>query len=192
MPSARMEAPRCSTSNRSKGGGIADRAAEGTFVARPRDGEGLRARARHPAQGGPECGRGYASGPVSLAAALMGVPIAVLEPNSVVGLANRLLAPFARRAYVAWDEAGARFQARGAPTPRRAAPPRGSRRTPYAARGTARVLVMGGSRAPPRFDDQPACRSRAGGHATCRPSRSSTRQAGTATAMCAENCPGAA
>ena len=99
---------------------------------------------------------GYASGPVSLAAALMGVPIAVLEPNSVVGLANRLLAPFARRAYVAWDEAGARFK----PEARRllGVPLRpGFRRTPYAARGTARVLVMGGSQgAAPLNDRLPA------------------------------------
>lgn len=87
---------------------------------------------------------GYASGPVSLAAALLGVPVAVMEPNSVVGLANRLLAPFARRAYVAWDEAGARFR----PTARRSlgVPLRaGFAPKPYLARGTRRVLVMGGS-----------------------------------------------
>ena len=54
---------------------------------------------------------GYASGPATLAAALLGVPVAVLEPNSVVGLANRLLAPFAKRAYVAWDEAAPSFRA---------------------------------------------------------------------------------
>jgi UDP-N-acetylglucosamine--N-acetylmuramyl-(pentapeptide) pyrophosphoryl-undecaprenol N-acetylglucosamine transferase len=87
---------------------------------------------------------GYASGPVSLASALCGVPVAVLEPNSVVGLANRLLAPFARRAYVAWDEAGERFRAsarRLTGVPLRA----GFGPKPYAPRGTARVLVMGGS-----------------------------------------------
>src|SRR5580658_6260388 len=43
---------------------------------------------------------GYASGPVSLAAALVGTPLALLEPNNVPGLANRLLAPFAKRAYL--------------------------------------------------------------------------------------------
>jgi len=87
---------------------------------------------------------GYASGPVSLAAALLGVPVAVMEPNSVVGLANRLLAPFAKRAYIAWDEAGARFRPRarrdyGVPLRAGFAP------KPYAARGTLRVLVLGGS-----------------------------------------------
>jgi len=87
---------------------------------------------------------GYASGPVSLAAALLMVPVAVMEPNSVVGLANRLLAPFAKRAYIAWDEAGARFRPRarrdyGVPLRSGFGP------KPYAARGTLRVLVLGGS-----------------------------------------------
>jgi UDP-N-acetylglucosamine--N-acetylmuramyl-(pentapeptide) pyrophosphoryl-undecaprenol N-acetylglucosamine transferase len=87
---------------------------------------------------------GYASGPVSLAAALLGVPVAVMEPNSVVGLANRLLAPFAKRAYVAWDEAGARFRPRARRdfgVPLRA----GFGPKAYAATGKLRVLVLGGS-----------------------------------------------
>lgn len=87
---------------------------------------------------------GYAAGPVTLAAALLGVPVALMEPNRVVGLANRLLAPFARRAYVAWDETGAAFRARtrrvyGVPLRAGFAP------RPYAPHGTARVLVLGGS-----------------------------------------------
>jgi UDP-N-acetylglucosamine--N-acetylmuramyl-(pentapeptide) pyrophosphoryl-undecaprenol N-acetylglucosamine transferase len=48
---------------------------------------------------------GYAAGPVSLAARFQGVPVTMLEPNSVLGLANRLLSPFAARAYVAFPEA---------------------------------------------------------------------------------------
>jgi UDP-N-acetylglucosamine--N-acetylmuramyl-(pentapeptide) pyrophosphoryl-undecaprenol N-acetylglucosamine transferase len=87
---------------------------------------------------------GYAAGPVSLAAAVLGVPVAILEPNSVVGLANRILAPFAKRAYVAWDEAGLRFSA-GARRPFGVPLREGFQPVPYAARGTARVLVMGGS-----------------------------------------------
>ncbi|MBI5535292.1 MAG: undecaprenyldiphospho-muramoylpentapeptide beta-N-acetylglucosaminyltransferase [Deltaproteobacteria bacterium] len=47
---------------------------------------------------------GYAAGPVSLAARSMRIPLALLEPNSVVGLANKLVAPFAQRAYVAFPE----------------------------------------------------------------------------------------
>lgn len=87
---------------------------------------------------------GYAAGPVSLAAAILGVPLAVLEPNNVVGLANRLLAPFARRAYVAWDETGERFRPAARRTfgvPLRA----GFAPKPYVARGTRRLLVLGGS-----------------------------------------------
>jgi UDP-N-acetylglucosamine--N-acetylmuramyl-(pentapeptide) pyrophosphoryl-undecaprenol N-acetylglucosamine transferase len=88
---------------------------------------------------------GYASGPATLAAALLGVPVAVLEPNSTVGLANRLLSPFARRAFVAWDEATPSFRAsaiRQYGVPLRA----GFSPRPAPRRGEAvRVLVMGGS-----------------------------------------------
>jgi UDP-N-acetylglucosamine--N-acetylmuramyl-(pentapeptide) pyrophosphoryl-undecaprenol N-acetylglucosamine transferase len=48
---------------------------------------------------------GYAAGPVALAARLSGAPLALLEPNSVLGLANRLLTPFADRAFVGFPEA---------------------------------------------------------------------------------------
>lgn len=48
---------------------------------------------------------GYASGPMLLAAAARGVPTAILEQNAHVGLTNRVLAPIAGRAYVAWEEA---------------------------------------------------------------------------------------
>jgi UDP-N-acetylglucosamine--N-acetylmuramyl-(pentapeptide) pyrophosphoryl-undecaprenol N-acetylglucosamine transferase len=99
---------------------------------------------------------GYAAGPVSLAAALLGVPVAVLEPNSVAGLANRLLAPFAKRAYVAWDEAGALFRVDAR---RRYGVPlrEGFGRVPYTPRGTARLLVMGGSQgAAPLNERMPA------------------------------------
>src|SRR4029077_14432797 len=90
---------------------------------------------------------GYASGPVSLAAAVRRIPVAALEPNRVVGLANRLTAPFVQRAYVAWQEAAASFpagalRAYGVPL-RRGFTPR-----PYAPRlsgGKTGVLVMGGS-----------------------------------------------
>jgi len=48
---------------------------------------------------------GYASGPMLLAAAARGIPTAVLEQNAHVGLTNRVLAPIAGRAYVAFEEA---------------------------------------------------------------------------------------
>jgi UDP-N-acetylglucosamine--N-acetylmuramyl-(pentapeptide) pyrophosphoryl-undecaprenol N-acetylglucosamine transferase len=87
---------------------------------------------------------GYAAGPVSLAAAVRGVPLAILEPNSVPGLANRMLAPIAKRAYVAWGEAASRFRqgtVRLFGVPLRA----GFAPHAYVPHGTARVLVMGGS-----------------------------------------------
>ncbi len=88
---------------------------------------------------------GYAAGPVSLAAAILGVKLAVLEPNSVVGFANRVLAPFAARAYVAWSETGGKFRkgrARVVGAPLRV----GFSPQAYAPReGSVRVLVMGGS-----------------------------------------------
>ena len=87
---------------------------------------------------------GYAAGPATLAAVLLRVPVAVLEPNSVVGLANRIVGPFAKRAYVAWDEAAARFPVAarrlyGVPL-RDGFSPR-----PHVGRASTGVLVMGGS-----------------------------------------------
>jgi UDP-N-acetylglucosamine--N-acetylmuramyl-(pentapeptide) pyrophosphoryl-undecaprenol N-acetylglucosamine transferase len=101
---------------------------------------------------------GYAAGPVTLAAVLLRVPVAVLEPNSVVGLANRIVGPFAKRAYVAWDEGAARFPVAarrlyGVPLREGFAP------RPTSARATtaARVLVMGGSQgAAPLNERMPA------------------------------------
>ena len=88
---------------------------------------------------------GYASGPATLAAAVLGVPVAVLEPNSTVGLANRILAPFARCAFLAWEDAAPRFRAsavRQYGVPLRA----GFSPSPCASgRASARILVMGGS-----------------------------------------------
>lgn len=53
---------------------------------------------------------GYSAGPASLACVRAKVPLAILEPNSTLGLANRLLAPFAGRAYVAWAETARHFR----------------------------------------------------------------------------------
>lgn len=88
---------------------------------------------------------GYSAGPAALACVRARVPLAILEPNSVLGLANRLLAPFAKRAYVAWAETarvfrGDKARLYGVPLrpgfePRAYAPESGARR----------VLVLGGS-----------------------------------------------
>jgi UDP-N-acetylglucosamine--N-acetylmuramyl-(pentapeptide) pyrophosphoryl-undecaprenol N-acetylglucosamine transferase len=88
---------------------------------------------------------GYAAGPAALAAAIIGVPVALLEANSTVGLANRLLAPLAKRAFVAWNEATPAFRAGvvrryGVPLRTGFAP-----RPLRTGRARARILVMGGS-----------------------------------------------
>ena len=52
---------------------------------------------------------GYASAAVSLAAALRGVPIVLLEPNVRPGLAAAFLAPFAKHVVVGFEETKKRF-----------------------------------------------------------------------------------
>jgi UDP-N-acetylglucosamine--N-acetylmuramyl-(pentapeptide) pyrophosphoryl-undecaprenol N-acetylglucosamine transferase len=55
---------------------------------------------------------GYAAGSISLAAKLLRIPLALMEPNAVVGLANRLVAPFVTRAYTSLVEAERHFPKR--------------------------------------------------------------------------------
>jgi UDP-N-acetylglucosamine--N-acetylmuramyl-(pentapeptide) pyrophosphoryl-undecaprenol N-acetylglucosamine transferase len=88
---------------------------------------------------------GYAAGPVSLSAWSLGVPLALLEPNSVIGLANRLVAPLAGRAYTAFPEADRYFR-RGRVL-RAGVPLRpGFEPVPYRApSGRVKLLVLGGS-----------------------------------------------
>ncbi len=88
---------------------------------------------------------GYAAGPVSLAAKTLGVPVGLLEPNSVIGLANQLLAPFVQRAYTAFEVADQAFSPAvvrrlGVPI-RDGFVPRGYELRPP----RFRVLVLGGS-----------------------------------------------
>lgn len=88
---------------------------------------------------------GYAAGPVALAGWSLGVPLALLEPNSVMGLANRLLAPLARRGYVAFEAAERHFR-RGR-VQRVGVPLRpGFQPVPYSVpSGALQLLVLGGS-----------------------------------------------
>lgn len=55
---------------------------------------------------------GYASGPMVLIAALMGVPTLVAEPNALPGFTNRILARFVRSAAVTFEEARRFFGAK--------------------------------------------------------------------------------
>ena len=87
---------------------------------------------------------GYAGGPVTLLAALLGVRAVVLEPNAKPGFTNRVLKPFVRAAACAYEEARAAFGAKGVLTgnPVRggfAALPRKEHREPLV------LLAFGGS-----------------------------------------------
>jgi UDP-N-acetylglucosamine--N-acetylmuramyl-(pentapeptide) pyrophosphoryl-undecaprenol N-acetylglucosamine transferase len=88
---------------------------------------------------------GYAAGPVSLAASLVRIPLALIEPNSVMGLANRLLAPLVSRAYTAF--AGAERHFRRSAVLRTGVPiQKGFSPRPYQVTpGSASLLVLGGS-----------------------------------------------
>jgi UDP-N-acetylglucosamine--N-acetylmuramyl-(pentapeptide) pyrophosphoryl-undecaprenol N-acetylglucosamine transferase len=88
---------------------------------------------------------GYAAGPVALAARTLGVPLALMEPNAEAGLANRLIAPFVQRAYIAFPESQRYFKP--AITLQTGVPLRqGFEPAPYEEpRGALSVLVIGGS-----------------------------------------------
>jgi UDP-N-acetylglucosamine--N-acetylmuramyl-(pentapeptide) pyrophosphoryl-undecaprenol N-acetylglucosamine transferase len=56
---------------------------------------------------------GYAGGPVTLVAALLGIPTVLLEPNATPGFTNRVLKAFVGRAAVSYEEARTYFGAKG-------------------------------------------------------------------------------
>jgi len=96
---------------------------------------------------------GYAAGPVALAAAVLRVPMAIVEPNIVAGLSNRLLSRLARRIFIAWEETGKSFPA--ARTELVGVPLRsGFTPRPYEPQGTCRVLVLGGSQGAAALDER--------------------------------------
>ena len=95
-------------------------------------------------------GGGYVAGPVGLAARSLGIPLALTEADSHLGVTNRLLAPLAERVFLAFPiegRQGSRYEVVGRPVPAG---------TTVADRGAARrrfsigteeqcVLVFGGS-----------------------------------------------
>ncbi len=90
---------------------------------------------------------GYAGGPVVALAAAMRIPTALLEPNAIPGLTNRLLARFVRRAFLTHEEALSSFPdgipiVTGSPV-RRAFLTRMA--SPVPVRDVPEVLVLGGS-----------------------------------------------
>ncbi|HEV2770214.1 MAG TPA: UDP-N-acetylglucosamine--N-acetylmuramyl-(pentapeptide) pyrophosphoryl-undecaprenol N-acetylglucosamine transferase, partial [Solirubrobacteraceae bacterium] len=93
-------------------------------------------------------GGGYVAGPVGLAAATAGVPLVLSEADSHLGIANRLLAPAARRVCLAFPiegRDGERYRVTGRPV----GPPVTDRAAARARFGVGEeetcVLVFGGS-----------------------------------------------
>jgi len=52
---------------------------------------------------------GYAAGPILLAAAMRGIPVVIFEPNAAPGLTNQILARFATRVAVGYEETARRL-----------------------------------------------------------------------------------
>ena len=65
-------------------------------------------------------GGGYVAGPVGLAAASLRIPLVLTEADSHLGVANRVLAPFAQRVFLAFPiegREGVRYEVTGRPVP---------------------------------------------------------------------------
>jgi UDP-N-acetylglucosamine--N-acetylmuramyl-(pentapeptide) pyrophosphoryl-undecaprenol N-acetylglucosamine transferase len=93
-------------------------------------------------------GGGYVAGPVGLAAVLLRIPLVLTEADSHLGLANRLLVPFARRVCLAFPisgRAGERYLVTGRPVPARATDRAAARARFGLSPGETAVLVFGGS-----------------------------------------------
>ncbi|GAB4204965.1 MAG: undecaprenyldiphospho-muramoylpentapeptide beta-N-acetylglucosaminyltransferase [Sandaracinaceae bacterium] len=94
---------------------------------------------------------GYASGPMLVAAASVGIPCALLEQNAHVGLTNRILAKIVGRAYLSFEETRATFgdAARVVGNPVRRAFVEAARAALVDPRGfdarARRILILGGS-----------------------------------------------
>jgi UDP-N-acetylmuramate--alanine ligase len=95
-------------------------------------------------------GGGYVAGPVGLAAVARRTPLVLTEADSHLGLANRMLAPFARRVCLAFPiggREGDRYLVTGRPVPRAVveADRHVARLALGVPRGAQCVLVFGGS-----------------------------------------------
>ncbi len=92
---------------------------------------------------------GYSAFPVVLAAGLSGVPVALQEQNTRPGMANRLLAPLARRIYVSFPEpqflGGAKRKSRWTGNPVRREIRAGAGASSTRREGAVTVFILGGS-----------------------------------------------
>jgi len=95
-------------------------------------------------------GGGYVAGPVGLAARSLGLPLALTEADSHLGVTNRLLAPLAARVFLAFPleaRTGSKYQVLGRPVPAgttRADPAKARERFSIPA-GEQCLLIFGGS-----------------------------------------------
>jgi UDP-N-acetylglucosamine--N-acetylmuramyl-(pentapeptide) pyrophosphoryl-undecaprenol N-acetylglucosamine transferase len=92
---------------------------------------------------------GYASGPLLLAASLLGYPTAIQEQNSHPGFTNRILGRVVKRVFLAFEEATGHFARRkvrlvGNPVRRRFLERAGGAATPPSPRDGA-IVILGGS-----------------------------------------------
>jgi len=93
-------------------------------------------------------GGGYVAGPVGMAAVLLRIPLVLTEADSHLGIANRLLAPFARRVCLAFPidgRDGERYRVTGRPVPAPATDRAAARDRFGLAEDDTVVLVFGGS-----------------------------------------------
>ena len=101
---------------------------------------------------------GYTSPPVLLAAKLLGLPRAILEPNAYPGMANKALGPIADRVFVAFREAAGHFPAAkvrvtGMPVRRAFFEDADTRPEARGYRGRKMLLVFGGSQGARAIND---------------------------------------
>lgn len=89
---------------------------------------------------------GFTTGPLLLAASLMGIPTAICEENSIPGLTNRILARFVSRIFVTYDETRRRLPGRAVVVTGTPVRPEMLEVTPRTRTdGAFRILVLGGS-----------------------------------------------
>ena len=103
-------------------------------------------------------GGGYVAGPVGVAARLLRIPLVLTEADSHLGVANRMLAPFAKRVFLAFPIEGKRARkwvVTGRPVP--AGPGTADRAAARARFGIGEdegcVLIFGGSLGARRLND---------------------------------------
>jgi UDP-N-acetylglucosamine--N-acetylmuramyl-(pentapeptide) pyrophosphoryl-undecaprenol N-acetylglucosamine transferase len=104
-------------------------------------------------------GGGYVGGPMVLAAAILRIPAAITEADAHLGLANRLVVPFAQKVFLAFPvtgaEDGGKYRVVGRPIPARARasePIRARTRFGLPSSGPV-VLVFGGSQGARRLNE---------------------------------------